>query len=245
MNANTVPISAWAVIELARDPELQRALREEVETTLMMDNEGRCVVDRQKMLALPLLQSVFVEVMRLHVSINITREVVQPLEIEGYRLPPGTVLQAPTEISHYAEVVWGVEGHPASEFWAARHVRYVDEKGEDGQVKRVPKFEMTGRATDWFPFGAFYSSYDTTEQVGDANWRIGGGLPICPGRHFAKQEIMLTVAMLVSRFEIQYVHYVHKDGSVSDEPPVNDTKYLGAAGVPPDRDMMVRWKRLW
>jgi hypothetical protein len=83
--------------------------------------------------------------MRLHISINITREVVQPLEVEGYMLAKGTLLQSPTELAHYEEGVWGVEGHPAGEFWAERHVK-VDSDG-----KRV--FEMRGRPTDWFPYG--------------------------------------------------------------------------------------------
>jgi len=172
LNANTIPIAAWSVIEVARDPELQRALREEVETALTTDGEGQHVVDQQKMVALPLLQSLYFEIMRVHVSINVSREVAQPLEVEGYRLLPGDMLQAPTLISHFDEAVWGVEGHPASEFWAARHVRYVDEKDDDGKVRRVPKFEPAGRPTDWFPYGAFHStSLPATQpsRVGDAN----------------------------------------------------------------------------
>jgi len=54
---------------------------------------------------------------------------------------------------------------------------------------------------------------------------------------------MLTVAVLVSRFEIEFARYVNKDGSVSDRPPMDDLRYSGA--ILPDRDMMVRWKRLW
>jgi len=68
---------------------------------------------------------------------------------------------------------------------------------------------------------------------------------MCPGRHFAKQEIMLTIAMLASRFDVEFVEWTNMDGSASDRPPQNDRRYTGAAGVPPDRDMKVRWKRLW
>ena len=68
---------------------------------------------------------------------------------------------------------------------------------------------------------------------------------MCPGRHFAKQEIMLTLAILAGRFDVEFVDWLNVDGSVSDRPPQNDVKYSGAAGVPPDRDMLARWKRLW
>lgn len=216
INANTVPVCTWAIMEMIRDQGLLKRLREEVAGVLAVEN-GEPRFDLQRLVNLPLLQSVYVEVMRLRVSINITREVVQPLEVDGYLLKPGSVLQAPTEISHYDEAVWGIDGHPAAEFWAERHVKYVD---------GAPVFEMRGRPTDFFPYG--------------------GGVSICPGRHFAKQEIMLTIAMLASKFEYEFVGWVDiASGSPSDRSPINDPKYAGAAGVPPDRDMKVRVKRLW
>jgi hypothetical protein len=73
----------------------------------------------------------------------------------------------------------------------------------------------------------------------------GGGAPVCPGRHFAKQEIMLTIAMLAAQFDFEFVGWVKMDGTSSDRPPHNDPKYAGTGGVPPDVDMKVRVKRLW
>jgi len=120
-------------------------------------------------------------------------------------------------VAHSNEQVWGVEGHPAEEFWAARHIKYVNGK---------PQFETAGRLADWFPYG--------------------GGIAICPGRHFAKQEIMLTIAILVSKFDWEFVEWVKMDdGTPAGRPPRNDPRYTGAAGVPPDVDMKVRLKRRW
>jgi hypothetical protein len=141
-------------MELAKDPDLWREIRQEVETTYVTDPAtGHRTIDAKKLLALPLLQSLYIEIMRMRVSINVTREVVEPLEMEGYTLAAGTILQAPTEISHYKESVWGADGHPASEFWAARHVKYVDETDETGKTRSVPRFEMVGKPTDFFPYG--------------------------------------------------------------------------------------------
>jgi hypothetical protein len=56
---------------------------------------------------------------------------------------------------------------------------------------------------------------------------------------------MLTVALLVSRFDIEFVRWVNKDGSPSDRPAENDARWSGGASVPPDRDMLVTFKRLW
>ncbi len=56
---------------------------------------------------------------------------------------------------------------------------------------------------------------------------------------------MLIVAMIVASFDIEFVEWTKRDGSPSDRGPQNDPHYSGGASMPPDRDMKVRWKRLW
>ncbi|KAK0614725.1 cytochrome P450 [Immersiella caudata] len=226
-NGNTTPTVAWMLMEIVKRPELLQQVRDEVLTAYVTHpHTGERSIDAQMLLALPLLQSVYIEGLRLHVSLNVTREVVGPLTLEGYELEKGAILQAPTDISHREESVWGAPDHPASEFWAERHIKYVktvDEKG--GSVKMERQFSMAGRQNHFFPYG--------------------GGAPICPGRFFAKQEMMLTVATLVSRFDIEFAGWTYMDGSPSDSPAENDGRWAGSATVPPDRDMRIRWKRLW
>ncbi len=230
-------------MELARDPILFQAVREELMTAYKTDPvTQQRIVDAQTLVALPLLQSIYIEVMRLHVSVNITREVVGPIEVEGHRLEKGDLIQAPSEISHHNEDSWSAEGHPASEFWAERHIKYVETTNEVGEVRIVPQFTMAGRSNDFFPYGMLPrgpSKTSTNHSI------IGGGVSMCPGRFFAKQEIMLTMGMLVSRFDIEFVEWTTPDGSISDRVAENDVRWAGAASVPPDRDMKVRWKRLW
>ncbi|KAM7184912.1 Cytochrome P450 [Naviculisporaceae sp. PSN 640] len=230
--ANTIPMITWGFMYMIRDPALFLAVRQGAAPALL---SGGREFDIQKLASIPLLQSIYVEVMRLHVSVNITREVLQPLEVEGgYVLPLGSIIQAPTGMAHYNEDVWGDDEkkHPADEFWAERHVKYVEEEvaDETGEVKmeKVALFEMRGRPSDFFPYG--------------------GGISVCPGRHLAKQEIILTLAMFATRFDVEFVDWTTLDGpkgKKSDRPPENNPNYLGAAGVPPDRDMKVRLKRLW
>lgn len=55
----------------------------------------------------------------------------------------------------------------------------------------------------------------------------------------------MALAMLVARFDIEFVRWTKLDGSPSDRPAENDMRWAGGAAVPPDRDMEVRWKRLW
>jgi hypothetical protein len=56
-------------------------------------------------------------------------------------------------IAHYDEATWASTGHPATEFWAERHVKYQDERDEAGNVTRTRKFVMAKRPSDFFPFG--------------------------------------------------------------------------------------------
>ncbi|CCF45829.1 hypothetical protein CH063_03708 [Colletotrichum higginsianum] len=226
INSNSVPQTAWAVMEVVKDAALLQRVREELQEALVKDlDNGRPTFDVPKLVTLPLLQSIYVETLRMHVSINITREVLEPMELDGYLLRKGSLVQAPTQIGHLDEAVWGVEDHPASEFWAERHVRYVEKEDETGHVRKVREFTMAGRPSDFFPYG--------------------GGVSMCPGRNFAKQEIMLAVAMIVSRFDIEFEDWVKPNGSDSDRPPMNDKAYVGAGAVPPDRDARLRWRRLW
>ena len=156
-NANSIPVTTWCVMEIARDKGLLEAIREEVSAAWETDPEtGERMVNAQTLVSLPLLQSVYIEGLRLHVSMNVTRQVTGEMELGGVKLEKGAVLQAATEIVHYDEGIWGAEGHPASEFWAERHVQYVEEAGEDGERKRVKKFVMAGGATDFFPYGEFF-----------------------------------------------------------------------------------------
>ena len=73
----------------------------------------------------------------------------------------------------------------------------------------------------------------------------GGGIAICPGRFFAKQEILLTVAMLISRFDFEFVEWIQPDGKPADRPAENTAGSHGGGSMQPDRDMKVRCKRLW
>jgi hypothetical protein len=77
-----------------------------------------------------------------------------------------------------------------------------------------------------------------------ASDHTGGGVSICPGRHFAKQEIMATIAVMVTTFDIEMIEWVSFDGKTkSDRPAQENPSYSGSASMPPDRDMKVRWTR--
>ncbi|KAF3356191.1 hypothetical protein VdG1_06519 [Verticillium dahliae VDG1] len=212
LNSNSIPITIWAIFELVKDPELFAAARKEADSVIVKDNDGKKYIDILKLAKLPLLQAIYLECMRLHVLISITREVVQKTTICGYELPRGRMVQAPTSLAGLDEGVWARDGHPATEFWPGRHIRTNDQGHEE--------FVFTAKSSEFFPYG--------------------GGVSMCAGRHFAKQEIMFTIALLVSRFDVEFTEWTHLDGSPSDREALGDPSYVGAASVPPDRDMKPR-----
>ncbi|KAI8944150.1 cytochrome P450 [Xylaria longipes] len=234
LNGNTVPITTWAMIELIKDPELFRAVREEIDTVYTLDPETDSRrINARKLVNLPLMQSLYVELMRTHVSFNVTREATQSLVIAGCPIEKGALVQVCSRIEHYAEDIWGVEGHPASEFWAYRHVKYVDEpqQGEhkvsageaEEKTPQKRQFAMKGRPSAFLPFG--------------------GGYVMCPGRQFAKQEILLAIAILVMKFDIEFLEWTDSNGLRSEKPPRDDQRYAGFVAMSPDRGIRVRWKR--
>ena len=117
-----------------KEPSLWQAVREEAETAFETNSAtGERELNIQTMLTLPLLQSIYIETLRLHVSVNVTREVVaEKTTMAGYQLPKHALVQAPTWIAHHDEKAWGADDHPASEFWAFRNIKYSTIK-EDGK----------------------------------------------------------------------------------------------------------------
>lgn len=96
------------MMELIRDPELFHAIKMEVSTAARPTQDPRAQeepFDTQKLLQLPLLQSVFIEAMRLHVSVLITRTCIEDVNLAGYTIPEGSIVQTPTEASHLDEDV--------------------------------------------------------------------------------------------------------------------------------------------
>lgn len=140
----------WMLIELIRDTDLLREIREEV-SQVYNSKEGS--MDVQKLISLPLLQSVFSEVLRLHMSFNVMRNVEKPVNVEKYEVRPGAMIQISMTAAHLDPEVWTVEDHPVDQFWAERHIKYVEETDEQGNVNRKRAFDMGGRAASFFPFG--------------------------------------------------------------------------------------------
>ncbi|KAH7322480.1 cytochrome P450 [Stachybotrys elegans] len=225
LHSSSVPLTSWAIMEAIQDPFLFQSLREEALSCMSKDpTTGEMRFDQDKLIKMPLMESIYIECLRTHIYFNVSRLTREPIVVEGHTIEKDALIQVSTKIAHFDEDVWGVEGHPASEFWAWRHTNYLDILDEKSPSKPL-EFTMKGRQNSFFPYG--------------------GGHVICPGRFFAKQEMILTIALLVTKFEIKMDGWAFfHNGSPSDRPARDDKNYAASIGVPPDREMKIKWRRL-
>lgn len=149
------------LMELNKDPALLKEVREEVANAFVTDPvTGARTLDIQKIVTLPLLQSLFTEVLRLRVSMVIMRVVEEPISIGGIDIEKGSLIHAYSRIAQTDENTWGVSEHPADVFWAKRHIKHIEETDSTGQSHKKREFAMSASPAFFFPFGELRSLVD-------------------------------------------------------------------------------------
>lgn len=174
-NGNTAPVVFWYLFEALKDSDLLDQMMLEVHLCVSEHAD----INIKDLGEQPLLQSVYAEVLRLRVSILVSRVVECPQIIfEGYTLQRGEYVLLPTDAMHFNEKAWARAGRPVNtplgEFDAERFLV---------SGKSCTKFNQDGLAGLWVPFG--------------------GGDRMCPGRHLAKLEMLTTFAYLFSNYDIE------------------------------------------
>lgn len=92
-------------MEIFKDPLLFQAIKAEVLEARITNGPNTGSLDYEILCSLPLLQSVYVESLRLHVGVLITRKTTDPVTMSGYSFPKGSIFQAPTDAAHLNEAV--------------------------------------------------------------------------------------------------------------------------------------------
>ncbi|KAI5857357.1 cytochrome P450 [Durotheca rogersii] len=207
-NGNTAPTAFWYLLEALRDPALNARMMAEVATCVAPDK----TIDVQELAKLPLLQSVCAEVLRMRVSILVSRMVeFQDVKFSGYTIPREDFVLMPTDGVHFNAEAWAQAGRtskvPLDKFDPERFLVDTDSG---------PQYSTEGLAGLWIPFG--------------------GGDRMCPGRHLAIIEILVTHAYLFSRYDIEL--------AVKDTSGVKcDKKFAPFGALPPDRKVPIRIRR--
>lgn len=211
MNANSIPAAIWAVLDIIRTEGLRGRVMAETEPCFTADSFD---FDVSRLCSQPLLNSIYMEELRLRAAATVTRQIVtDDFHLGRWRFQKGANIFAMPWFGGRDETFWNTgkidDPHAVSRFWAERFLEYPDDPASGpvrkhdqreiyqsavpekaGRLKTVEddknaKLVSTGLESHFFPFG--------------------GGPKICPGRFFAKQEIMATVAVLLRAYEMELI----------------------------------------
>lgn len=190
-------------MEIIRDPVLLERVRAEVEEARYAEDNPKAsmLFDLEKLCSLPLSQAVYAEVLRLRVSVLILRKAKTDLDFAGWTIKKGERVAAASPTTALDEQLWntgtGDDPHPIDKFWADRFLVYPDDPSSgplknpsskktetvEEETSTGPRFSMTDLTNTWIPYS--------------------GGVRLCPGRHFAKREIILTATVAITAFDIE------------------------------------------
>ncbi|KAK3372168.1 Pfs, NACHT and ankyrin domain protein, partial [Podospora didyma] len=181
---NAITSTEWAVFELYRDPELLAAVREEVDAATIVthdESDDYTRFDIQKLLRSPILQAVYAETLRLRMHFYLIRMPDRVgMNIHNWIIPKQKVVVACTTVAHMDPTVWNTNNeHPVDQFWIGRYLKYPAKNAPD----QSPTFSTKEFDGSWIPYG--------------------GGPRQCPGRHFAKRQILITMAYMVRFFDVE------------------------------------------
>lgn len=190
---NSITASSWALFEIYRDPELLASVRAEVDACAHETKDGIIQFDVDQLLRLPILQAVYAETLRLRMHFYIIRMPDRvDMDIRDWVIPRHRVVVTTTTVAHMDTEAWDTglgNEHPVDQFWIGRFLKCSS--GSDsgnskaGAPASPPEFSTKGLEGSWIPYG--------------------GGPRQCPGRHFAKRQILLTTALMVSLFDCEIV----------------------------------------
>lgn len=220
-SSNAIPGTGWMLMHLL-DPKSDKTVLLRIMDELRTAQKPDGTVDVATLTTLPLLTSTFHETLRLYVDALVSREVTKdqilPLE-EGKNprkvfLEKGSTVIAPSWLGHRDASAWS--DPPYDVFYPERFLKQDPETG-----KTI--FTTAGSNGKLFPFG--------------------GGKTICPGRVFAKQEVLASVAYVLLNFDLEFVEYVDEKGKRVNKFPGLREGFTGSGIIMMDGDLKVKMKR--
>lgn len=196
VNGNSIPASFSMLTEVIRDASLLSRVRTIVEKHRLDSPPGTLDFDFEKLCSDPLLQSIYAETLRLRVASFIFRGPERTdFRLKQWLIPKDAVILISGYAAQMDKEAWeGSDRHPVEEFYAGRFLQYpkndaTDQNGggvsEETLGSQSPNFSLEGRASNWIPYG--------------------GGQRMCPGRHFNKLEMISSLAIMLTLFDIELI----------------------------------------
>lgn len=193
-------MAIWTIIEIFRDKPLLSRIRAELAAVNFQGiASGQ---DIKTLLSLPLLQSVYAETLRLRVEVQtIFTSDQEDICINEWRFPKNSLIVVPAGAAHRDPNFWNTKNgeHPVGHFWADRFLAYPNDRSPQNTTTGgvdlgeklshtatehgKPKFVSSGLANSYMPYGI--------------------GERMCPGRGFARREIIAFCALMADGYDME------------------------------------------
>ncbi|KAL2426772.1 Cytochrome P450 monooxygenase calL [Exophiala dermatitidis] len=225
LQANAIPSTCWLLAHLL-SPDTPHDVLDRIQEEFKHAQTPTGDIDVSKLASQPLLQSALHETLRHYVDSLVTRQLQTDMVVDGYLLKKGDLIMAPSSLSQHDPTFWERDNNapPADSWYAERFLRRDDETGKE-------YFSTSWASGKFFPFG--------------------GGSHVCPGRVFAKQEMLGALATLFQRFDIKFIEYVDTSrsgnraglGKAASGFPKVKRQYAGNGTLKMDGDIRVQIRR--
>lgn len=207
-SSNSIRAGYWTVFEVFARPDLLSHVRKIAQCAHDTSAEEP---ESVKLGTNPFLQSLFAEVTRLRVVGVLPRLVAgENFQLGEWSIPKGSLVGVPTQIGAMNRNIWNTgtedDPHPLDKFWGERFLIYPD-RPNSGPLRRhesaIVSSEQMLRACSSAPEQASSEPVFSLDGLRGTYLPFGGGATICPGRQFAKQEVLCTLAILVLKYDIE------------------------------------------
>ena len=267
--SNMITSVFWSVVELTKDPYLLSKIRDEIIDSASVSsdsNPSSLGLDAKKLATQPLLQCVFAEVLRLYAYVFLVNTSEhRDFSFRGWMIPRDQMVAISSHTAHMDTNVWntGPTGnHPLHTFWAERFLIRPSNRRNGLLKKSWTTSQIPTLSKDWQDeehtenaASGFVSNTPGSPTVFlgglSSIWMpFGGGHGLCPGRHLAKEETLLGVAMLITSFDFESIEYRDmwdrlglKRGNREKKNLDLDMRYFGTGVLPPKKEVKFKIRR--
>ncbi|KAL9012222.1 MAG: hypothetical protein Q9173_003000 [Seirophora scorigena] len=232
-NANSILAIFWMIYEALQRPQLlSQALEEIITSQSWTGLHPSPTINTEALCNMPVLQPMYAETLRLYTSLFALRSAAHgDLNINSFTIPRDELIAVDSRVCAVDSDTWNTGSkekagayHALNQFWAERFLvhpgdphsgplrfshsgKKIARPESSNDPGKGPQFLMDGLAGAWILFG--------------------GGNRQCPGRNFAKQEIIIGFTLVLSMLDLE-LSSPDKDGIRKP-----NLRYYGLGTLPP------------
>lgn len=164
-------------------------------------------------------------------------------QLGEWSIPKGSIVGLPTQSGAMNKDVWNVgtedDPHPIETFWEERFLIYPDDPRSGPLRKPEGLFLSKDQKPEDYSLTPKKSSTEpvfSLKGLKAVYTPFGNGPGMCPGRHFAKQKVICTLAVLALHYDIEIQ-------APEGWEPRMDTSYFLTGTLPPKDKVAFRIRR--